>query len=360
MKSILLILLVFISSISVFCQESHTIQANQLLEQAQSNQAFIGAAAGFSIAGTITWEQGTGYADQENPKAFEPATLTRIASIAKPMTAIAIMQLFEQGKLDLDQAIQQYLPEFPEKKEGAITIRQLLLHSSGIDDYKSSKEIENKKNYASLNEAIDIFKDRDLLAAPGTAFHYTTYGYVVLGRIIEKVSGMTYEAYLQENIWNKAGMTHTGIEVFGTEYPNKATLYHRKDNGKMSTAKATNLSDRVPGGGIYSCVTDLLKFGDAVLNHTLIKASSLEIMITDPGLSKKGNAYGLGWYLYGQNPKYGNVFGHTGGQTGCSAFLMLLPEQQTTIVVLSNTSGAMQAVTNIAIGLFDIAAEAKE
>ena len=366
MKPLILTTLLVLTAGSAFCQESplveHTFRqdAGQLLENALANQAFVGAAAGFSIAGEIKWEQGVGYSDQENKKAFEPLTLTRIASIAKPMTAIAVLQLYEQNKIDLDQAIQQYLPDFPKKKEGEITIRQLLNHTSGIDGYKSNKEADNKKDYASLAEAVDIFKDRNLLAAPGTAFNYSTYGYVVLGLIIEKVSGMSYEAYMQKNIWDKAGMQHTGIEYFGKEYPNKAALYHRKDNGKTSLAKDINLSDRVPGGGIYSCVTDILKFGDAVLNYSLVTESTLQAMIADPGIRKEGSGYGFGWYLYGENPKYGNVIGHTGGQTGSSAFLMLLPKQKTVIVVLSNTSGALQTVSNIAVGLFDRAAEAKE
>ncbi|MBK8503455.1 MAG: beta-lactamase family protein [Saprospiraceae bacterium] len=125
----------------------------------------------------------------------------------------------------------------------------------------------------------------------------------------------------------------------------------------MRKTDATNLSDRIPGGGVYSSVSDVLKFGNAILANTLIKAETLQIMVELPDLQYDGNAYGFGWYLYGENPKYGNVFGHNGTQTGASTFLMLLPAEKTVIVVLSNTSGAMQEVTNIAISLFDIAAE---
>ncbi|MCB9163104.1 MAG: serine hydrolase [Flavobacteriales bacterium] len=102
----------------------------------------------------------------------------------------------------------------------------------------------------------------------------------------------------------------------------------------------------------------MLRFGDALLRGTLLEAKSLAAMWNDPGLKKDGNGYGLGWYLYGQNPKYGPVYGHNGAQTGASTFLMLLPEQKTSIIVLSNTSGAMQAVSSIAVGLFDHAAAA--
>lgn len=329
---------------------------NDLIQKAVEETQSVGIAAGFSVDGVIKWQEAAGFSDEENKKSFDPSTLTRIASIAKPMTAFAIMQLYEQGKLDLDKPIQTYLPAFPVNKEGTITTRHLLQHSSGLDGYKSEKEQENKTNYPGLADAVSIFKDRDLISEPGKAFHYTTYGYVVLGLIIEQVSGMSYESYMQQNIWDKAGMKHTGIEHFDHPVQGQSKIYHLNNKGKIKEAKPTNLSDRIPGGGIYSCLTDMLKFGDAVLNNVFVKESTLKMMIEDPKLKTDGNGYGLGWYLYGENPKYGNVIGHNGSQTGASTFLMLLPEQKTTIVVLSNTSGAMQRVSNITVQLFDVAA----
>lgn len=233
-------------------------------------------------------------------------------------------------------------------------------HSSGIDGYKNKKEQENKSNYPTFWDAVSIFKDRDLVETPGQTFHYTTYGYVVLGLIIEQVSGISYESYLQLNIWDKAQMTNTGIEYFDKAIQNKSIIYHKNSKGKISIAEQTNLSDRIPGGGLYSTVSDMLRFGDAILNFTIIKESTFKMMIENPNLKTQGNGYGLGWYLYGENPNYGNVYGHNGTQTGASTFLMLLPEQKTTIVVLSNTSGAMQTISDITIKLFDIAAEAQK
>lgn len=290
---------------------------------------------------------------------MEINTTTRIASITKPMTAVAILQLYEQNKIDLDLPIQRYLPNFPQKKAGDITIRQLLSHSSGIGGYQSDRERENTTHYADLQAALDRFQDRELLARPGTEFNYSTYNYVLLGRIIEQVSGMSYEEYLKTHIWGPAGMTQTGIENDEQTYPDQSALYHKNSNGKIKSAKRTNLSDRIPGGGVYSNVPDMLKFGDALLGYALLKETTLQEMWKDPGLKTMGNGYGLGWYLYGENPKYGKVFGHNGTQTGASTFLMLLPEQKTTIIVLSNTSGAIQEVTDITIRLFDLSAAAK-
>src|SRR5690606_15400722 len=114
-----------------------------------------------------------------------------------------------------------------------------------------------------------------------------------------------------------------------------AELYHTNGKGRIQSVEHTDLSDRIPGGGVYSTAADMLRFGDALLRGTLLEPKSLAAMWNDPGLKKDGNGYGLGWYLYGQNPKYGPVYGHNGAQTGASTFLMLLPEQKTSIIVLS-------------------------
>lgn len=361
MKNLIIVIILILSTVSLFGQDAtFKSKADDLLNNAIKEHQSIGIVAGFSINGEIKWQAAAGFGNVESKITLDTLTATRIASITKLMTAIAIMQLYEKGKLKLDEPIQTYLPTFPKKKEGDITIRHLLQHSSGIEGYKNNKEQENKTYYASLSDAVSIFKDRDLVATAGQTFHYTTYGYVVLGLIIEKVSRMSYESYLRTNIWDKAQMINTGIEYVDKVIPNKSMIYHKNSKGKIKEAEQTNLSDRIPGGGVYSTVSDMLRFGDAILNFNLIKESTFLMMVENPNLKTQGNGYGLGLYLYGENPNYGNVYGHNGTQTGASTFLMLLPGQKTTIVVLSNTSGAIQAVSDITIKLFDIAAKAKK
>jgi len=276
--------------------QSHQQKATQLLENAVQEKAVVGIAAGYSIDGKIVWEHASGLKDQKKKR---------------------------------------------------------------IAGYASKKEANNKKNYPTLTAAAKSFQDRDLKAKPGETFNYTSYGYVVLGLVIEGASGMTYEEYMQKNIWDKLGMENTGIEKDGVDISNKATDYHRNNKGKIKKVKCVDLSNRVPGGGIYSNVRDVLKFGDAILKNTLIKASTLQMMVEDSGLKKEGNGYGLGWYLYGENEKYGNIVGHNGAQLGCSTFLFLLPEQNISTIVISNTSGALKDISNIAVQLFNLAGDSK-
>ena len=329
-------------------------EATQLIKDAIDNDKCVGISAGFSLVNDHKWFDGKGFSNEAKKSPFTPNTLTRIASISKPITAIAIMQLVEQGKITLDQPLSDILREDIYEDKGYLTIKQLLEHSSGLGGYTSKKERENTKEYETLCEASSIFMERKLLFEPGSRFNYTSYGYTILGIVVEKVSDMSFEDYLRVNIFEKAGMSNTGIEKYGEVYENKSSVYHKNSRGKIKQVNFTNLSDRLPGGGIQSTVEDMLKFGDAVLNGSLIKPETLKLMATNSGLKKEGNGYGLGFYLYGKNPKYGDVIGHTGGQIGCSGIFFLLPEVKTSIIVLSNTSGAMQEVTNIGVKLFDI------
>lgn len=360
MKNLLIICFCFFA-ISGFSQKFNAQnKITQLLNKAVEEKKCVGIAAGFSIEGQTSQTAEAGLRDVKKNLPYLAKTPSRTASITKPMTAIAIMQLVEQGKVDLDVPIQRYIPDFPIKKEGQITVRHLLSHASGIDGYKSGKERNNKKNYATLADATDIFKDRKLLANPGQAFNYTSYGYTLLGLVIEQVSKMSFEDYLRKNIWEKVGMQNTRIEYDNQNQDEKSALYHRNNKGKIKSEKRTNLTDRIPGGSVISTVEDLLKFGDAVLNNSLISKETIAQMSTDTGLKKEGNPYGFGWYLYSDtfgalDSKYNNSFGHTGGQIGTSALLLLLPEQNTSIVVMSNTSGALQEVFNISAQIIGIA-----
>lgn len=326
-----------------------------------SEEKVIGGSAGIMVDGEIVWQKALGFADERSEAHFKMETKVRTASLAKPMTAVAVLQLYEKGLLDLDASIQTYVPDFPEKPEGTITVRHLLNHNSGIKGYKNAKEAETQKEYPTLKDAVDLFKDRELAGTPGQVFEYSSYGYVVLGRIIENVSGMSYEAYMQQNIWNKCGMNSTGIERYGVEYPEKSTAYHRSRNGKIKVAsKINNLSNRIPGGGFYSTTGDVLKFGNAILKDELITAETKAMMFVAPAVTNDGNPYGMGWYLYGINPKYGNVVGHTGEQTGTSSQLMLLPDMNAVIVIMTNTSGALSDVFYTSVFLFQNTKLSKE
>ncbi len=332
-----------------------TALAEKALEKLIVEHKAVGAVGGVTQGNDMEWTASHGYMDFKNSKKANTTMLTRIASIAKPMTAIAVMQLYEKKLIQLDDPIQMYINELSNLETQGITIRQLLNHSSGIKAYASKKEFKDSKNYNSLTEAMHVFIDRSLHNTPGKSYHYSTYNYVVLGVLIERVSGERFEDYMKKYIWNKADMKHTGIEKYGKNYTNKTKLYLKNKNGNAKQVKKeNNLSNRTPGGGFYSSLDDVLKFGQAVLNNTLIKPETLALMLQNNGLKKDENPYGMGWFMYGSKPNPEVVFGHSGGQTGASSQLLIIPSQQKVIVVLCNTSDVWEHVIGTAAELNSI------
>lgn len=337
MRQIIKALLFFLSMMISAQNQSDPGQA--VLEKLVTNEFTVGASGAYTIGDSIVWKSAVGYADQKNNVLFKTSTKVRMASIAKSMTALAIMQLVEQNKLDLDAPIQKYIPDYPKQQGTQITAHHLLSHTSGIGGYKNTKEANTTKEYASLSEALDIFKNRELLFKPGTKYSYTTYGYTVLGVILERISGQSFEEYMQMNIWNRAGMTETGVVKFGVAKDSQSLLYHRKGGkGKPKEGNENNLSNRIPGGGFYTTVDDMLKFGNAVLNNTFVKEETLGLMREHHSLEKVQNGYGFGWFLYSPMPNEGEVFGHSGAQMGCSSQLYIVPKTKSVVVVLTNTS----------------------
>ncbi len=355
MKKILLLTYIVSAVLCAQNKSNDTISAsgksNHLLNELVTKHNAIGVVAGISQGDSILWKSSNGYMDRKNNIKATIKMRTRIASISKPMTAIAVMQLFEKGLIHLDEPIQTYIKEYPNVSTDKMTVRHLLNHSSGIKGYASAKEAETRKNYNTLTDAMNVFKDRELHAEPGEEYHYTTYGYVVLGVLIERVSGESFEAYMEKNIWNKAGMNSTGVEHYSETYQNKTQLYSKRKNGKVKhIKKGNNLSNRIPGGGFYSTLEDILMFGQAVLNNTLIKEETFKMMLEDNGLKNDGNPYGLGWFMYGAPPTPEKVFGHGGAQTGASSDLFIIPSEQKVIVVLCNTS-RVRETTGTAVGI---------
>lgn len=338
------------SEIDFNCEEPHLAvnselesKANEIINEHMASNNFLGVTVGLYIENCGTYLSGAGFTDKGDQKRTNSDMLGRIASITKPMTAIAIMQLYEKGMLDLDKPIQTYIKEFPKKVKGDITIRHLLKHTSGISHYSSKWDALSFTHYPTLVNALDAFKDKELDFVPGTQYMYSSYGYTVLGAIIEKVSQMGYGEYMRKNIWDKAGMSNTSLEEDKQKYNNKSRLYLKVKSTYIKSPK-TDLSIIYSAGGVQSTVKDLLKFGEAVLHNKLIESTTLEMMInaTDEMAPAIGDdPYGFGWAVY-DDPKYGRIIQHGGTQPGASSFFSIYIDRKIVTVVLSNSFGSRQ------------------
>ncbi len=168
------------------------------LKQEMTKQGIPGLSVAMVARNKLVWSGGFGFADLEHNVAATSSTLYRIASASKPITSTAAMQLYEKGKLDLDAPVQEYVPGFP-RKPWPITSRQLLQHLAGIRHYGPEEEV-NTRHFGNVTASLEIFGNDPLLHEPGTNFRYTSYGFVLLGAVIEGASGMSYADYVRANI----------------------------------------------------------------------------------------------------------------------------------------------------------------
>jgi CubicO group peptidase (beta-lactamase class C family) len=169
-----------------------------------------GFSVGF-IKDDFSWARGFGWADVENNVPAKAESAYRLASITKTITAVAVLALAEEGKLDLDSPIQKYVPAFPRKK-WPVTVRQLLGHIGGISHYKNDDAENHIKDPKNTREALAIFEDFDLVAEPGTRYHYSTYGYNLLGAAIEGASGLPYGQFIKSRILDPLDMSGTRLD----------------------------------------------------------------------------------------------------------------------------------------------------
>lgn len=227
-------------------------------------------------------------------------------------------------------------------------------HTSGIRHY--TDDSNTVERYPRLKHALPRFQDSPLLHEPGTAYHYTTYGYTALGIMIEEAGGARYERYMRDNVWEPAGMAHTDVEDVRIVVKNKAGLYSRGGRDRMFHAAFSNLSYKYPGGGIISTAGDLCRFAHAFYTHKLVNKETYEQMITSYTLADgTATGYGFGWGT-GEDEEMGLTIGHSGGQEGTSTLLRAFPDRDIAVATLSNVEGTFEAINEVTNALAKIAA----
>ena len=276
--------------------------------------------------------KGYGEANMEWHIPVTPDTRFRLGSITKQFTATLVMQMVEQGQLDLSAPITRYLPEYPKPNGDRITIHQLLNHTSGIPGYTELPEFGNTARLPQKPaEFMNIFSHRDLLFEPGSKFSYNNSGYFLLGVILEKVSGKTYEQLLRERIFDPLGMKQSGYDSSRPLLEKRAAGYDGTLDGYVNTAYL-NMGEPYAAGSLYSSVDDLLLWDQALYGEKLLSASSKQKMFT-PGLSN----YGYGLVIHKGAT---TIIEHGGGINGFNTQIERDIEPKRLYVLLNNTGGA--------------------
>jgi serine beta-lactamase-like protein LACTB, mitochondrial len=286
-----------------------------------------------SIGDGPAWNAAWGFADLENFVPARPETVFRLGSIAKPITAVAAMQLVEEGKLDLDAEVQRYVPSFPRKK-WPVTVRQLLSHQGGIRNYQGG-EFNSTRAYSSVLDSLAIFSPDNLLHEPGTRYAYTSYGFNLAGAAVEAAAAMPYAELIRRRIAVPSSAATLRLDELHAIVPYRARGYRKRPDGSHENCDLADTSNKQPGGGWIASAPDVVRFGRAVMDGRLLKPATLNQMWTAQPL-KDGSptGYGLGWSVARKENLL--VASHSGTQQGIRAHLILVPEKRIAIAVLTN------------------------
>ncbi len=313
----------------------------RLLDAEKTKQKIPGYAAAVYTRGQTAWGRGTGTADLKTNRAVRRDTPFRLASISKPMTAVALLYLFEQRKIQLSDEIQKHCSAFP-AKAWPVTVGQLLGHLGGVRHYNGPEDMNNTIPFKGVREALRKFAADPLVHEPGTKYLYTTYGYNLIGCAVEGAAGMSFEQFLEDKIWATVGMYATGLDHGRGPSARRAQGYRLTLDGQIEDCLVSDNSAKFPGGGMVSTVDDLLRFVDGIYRQQLLRAETVEMMWTS-GKTRAGKTtgYGLGWSL-GKAPEGDREIYHTGNQQGASTLLYLRPEKRFAFAWLTNREGLQE------------------
>ncbi|HTB25795.1 MAG TPA: serine hydrolase domain-containing protein [Puia sp.] len=287
----------------------------------------------------IIYKKAFGSANLELNVELKPDMVFNLASITKQFTAVAILQLVEQGKISLHDSLQKFIPDFPSKGY-TITLENLLTHTSGIRDYMQIDYPNSNMERLDYRpkQLIDSFKNYALEFEPGTKFSYSNSGYYLLGYIIEKVSSKRYQDYMQDNILKPLGLIHTYFDSAGIIIPERVNGY-QKDDTVYKNEDYWSPTIEYAAGGLISNVDDLFKWQKGLYSYQILKKESLLKAFTSYQL-KDGTptGYGYGWFLKTSNGV--KSISHAGGIPGFVTNEIYFPAEDVFIAILCNCGSA--------------------
>jgi CubicO group peptidase (beta-lactamase class C family) len=299
--------------------------------------------------GKVIYKKGFGFANMEWNIPNQVDTKFQIASITKPFTAMLIMQMVAENKLDLHKPISTYLPDYPKNNGEQITIHQLLTHSSGITDkHHDEKKFRPK-------EMVNQFSNEPLQFKPGERFVYSNSGYTLLGYLIETITGKKYEEVLKDKIFKPLHMNNSGFYKHRSIIKNMSSGYN-KSWGDYFDIDYSDQSSAYSAGAIYSTVEDLFFWDQALYADTLLPKKNMDLIFIKHIEASFGGHYGYGWELVekliGNTSEKIETIGHSGTISGYCALFTRIPSSNSTIIFLNNTRRAfLNSMTTAITGI---------
>lgn len=359
----LIIVTLFIAKSAIAVDYRQQENIVKLLEQTMQLHGVPAAAITLVENGKLSWSHTIGWSNVEHNVKADSNTRFRSGSLIKPMTATAALQLANRGDLNLDAPVTQYCKEFPDKK-WPVTTRHLLSHTAGIRSYNMpwkvfEAELYSGKKYKSVNDALTIFKDDPLIFKPGSDHKYTSYGYNLIGCVIEGAAKTDFISYLRNNIFIPANMSKTVLDIPEEVIPGRATGYKRSKRGKLMHEKYTDLSNKIPSAGLVTTARDIARFALAYMNGDLLPKADRDLAMTATTLDDSSKiGYGLGWEVSTSTNDFLEKHVYHGGVTpGVSSIMSLYPESTSAIILMMNMNNVpgrealANDIRNIVLGL---------
>ena len=313
------------------------VTARDSLEALMDSEQIPGLTAAVLVDGQIIWSEGFGWADVENRIPVTPLTKMRIGSVSKSMTSAALGVLIEEGRLDLDAPVQQYVPSFPEKRY-PITTRQAAGHIAGIRHYRGD-EFLNSKHYDSVEAGLAIFADDSLQFEPGTDYAYSSYGWNLVSAVVEGASSERFLPFMRRHVFRPLGLRHTVADHTDSLITYRTRFYSITDDGTLINAPYVDNSYKWAGGGFLATAEDVARFGHAMMGDGFLDPSTRETLFTSLRTRDgERTGYGLGWSV-GTDDAGRRTIGHSGGSVGGTTQLITYPEHGVVVALIANRGG---------------------
>lgn len=313
-------------------------KARELSRTLVAAQNLPGLSVAVGVGDDVVWAEGFGWADLEMQVPVTPLSRFRIGSVSKSLTSVAVGLLYQQGRIDLDAPVQHYVPSFP-RKRWPVTTRQLMAHTAGIRHY-GGDEFLSTRHYPGVLDGLAIFKDDPLLFEPGTQYRYSSYGWNLVSAVVQAAAGEEFLACLRTRVFAPAGMRDTVADDVARIVPRRVAFYSHDPQGRLVNAPFVDNSYKWAGGGFLSTPSDLVRFGYALLDDSLLDASTRELLWSPVRLaSGEPTGRGLDWALE-TDARGRRTVGHTGGSVGGTTLFAIYPDQRMVIAVATNLGDA--------------------
>ena len=323
------------------------------MEQIRNDNDLPGLSVAVAVDGEIVFSEGVGYAELDNRTPATGRTVHNVGSVSKVLAVVGLMQLVEQGKVDLDATLQTYMPWYPDRAH-PITVRHILTHTSGIRHYNGVEfgphDLLRLRHYNDFEEATELWRDDPLAYETGIGWMYSSHAHNLQHGIVEAASGMDYEEYLKRFVWEPAGMFATQFDVPSRVVQNRGRGYMRGESGRFVHPPPEDPSYKYAGGGIISNVEDLVRFGLAINDGRLLAPETVAEMHRsqlEPGIREidPSSPDGLGepiaheqalaWFI--RTDQAGRRYpSHTGTVKGTRSFLANFDEYGVVVALQTN------------------------